>query len=159
MVWRNTAFQVFMGYLRAYGPVVRQLQVSWGYGGSVKSTSTLLLAFALGLTLSTTLFAVQAPVAPKKEQGSKRKAAPASSLSGCVDQQDGRYVLVDDRNLDPVADLEADGFPTEGFAKHMGQKVTVRGTSITGSARPLFKVRSIEILSETCAPAQKSEKK
>jgi hypothetical protein len=28
-----------------------------------------------------------------------------------------------------MADLEADGFPTEGFAKHMGHKVTVRGTS------------------------------
>ena len=55
--------------------------------------------------------------------------------------------------------LEADGFPKEGFAKHMGQKVTVRGTSNSGSARPLFKVRSIETVSETCAPTQGSEKK
>jgi len=126
----------------------------------VKSTSTLLAVITLGLALSTTSFAIQAAAGPKGEQGkSKRKAAPASSLSGCVDEQNGRYTLVDDRNLEPVADLEADGFPTEGFAKHMGQKVTVRGTSITGSARPLFKVRSIEILSETCAPTQKPEKK
>jgi hypothetical protein len=140
--------------------MVRQLQVSWGHGGFVKSISTLLAVITLGLALSTTSFAIQAADGRKGEQGnSKRKAAPASSLSGCVDQQNGRYTLVDDRNLELVADLEADGFPTEGFAKHMGQKVTVRGTSITGSARPLFKVRSIEILSETCAPTQKSEKK
>jgi hypothetical protein len=140
-------------------PLVRQLQVSWGHGGSVKSILTLLVSFGLGLVLSTALFAVQAPGGAKDEQGSKRKAVPASSLSGCIDEQNGRYVLVDERNLEPVADLEADGFPTEGFAKHMGQKVTVRGTSSSGSARSLFKVRSIETVSDTCAPTQKSEKK
>ena len=63
-------------------------------------------------------------------------------------------MLVDDRELKPIADLMADGFPTEGFAKHMGHKVTVRGESTPGEARPLFKVRSIETVSETCAPQQ-----
>ena len=67
--------------------------------------------------------------------------------------------LVDDRNLSPAADLEADGFPTEGFAKHVGHKVTVRGTSSSGSTRPVFKVRSIDTLSETCAPTPQSDKK
>jgi hypothetical protein len=76
-----------------------------------------------------------------------------------VDQQEGHYILVDDRNLNPVADLEADGFPTEGFAKHVGHKVTVRGTSSSGGTRPVFKVRSIETLSESCTPAPQSDKK
>jgi hypothetical protein len=158
VVWQNTTFQVFAGYLGrvSFGTSTAS---ELGHGGFVKSISTLLLAFTLGLALSTALLAVQAPAGPKDEQGSKKKAAPASSLSGCVDQQDGRYVLVDDRDLNPVADLEADGFPTEGFAKHMGQKVTVRGTSSSGSTRPLFKVRSIETVSETCAPTQKPQKK
>src|ERR1019366_135581 len=88
----------------------------------------------------------------EKAPAGKKQAAPGASLSGCIDQQEGHYVLVDDRNLSPVADLEADGFPTEGFAKHMGHKVTVRGTSNSGSTRPVFKVRSIETISETCAP-------
>lgn len=73
-------------------------------------------------------------------------------MTGCIDEDNGRYILVDEKELKPIADLVADGFPTEGFAKHMGHKVTVRGTSSPGSARPLFKVRSIETVSETCAP-------
>jgi hypothetical protein len=84
---------------------------------------------------------------PKTDQKAK-----AASLTGCIDERDGRYVLVDDRNLNPVANLEADGFPTEGFAKHMGHKVTVRGTSIPGGTLPNFKVRSIETVSDTCVP-------
>jgi hypothetical protein len=93
-----------------------------------------------------------------QEQAGKKKSVSGSSLTGCVDQQDGHYLLVDDRNLSPVADLQAEGFPTEGFAKHMGHKVTVRGISSSGSTRPVFKVRSIETVSETCAPTPQSDK-
>ena len=105
-----------------------------------------------------TLAASQASNSAKKAQPGKKQAASGSALSGCVDQKEGRYILVDDRNLSPVADLEADGFPTEGFAKHVGHKVTVRGTSSSGSTRPVFKVRSIETVSETCAPTPQSGK-
>lgn len=73
-------------------------------------------------------------------------------MKGCVDEQDGQYVLLDDQTRAPIANLEADGFPTEGFAKHVGEKVTVRGTSSPGGARPVFRVRSIEVVSQTCAP-------
>ena len=104
------------------------------------------------------LSAAQAPGSPKKAQTGKKQAASGSSLSGCVDEREGHYILVDDRNLNPVADLEADGFPAEGFAKHVGHKVTVRGTSSSGSTRPVFKVRSIETVSETCAPKPQSDK-
>jgi hypothetical protein len=86
---------------------------------------------------------------PKKEQKAK-----TDSMTGCIDQQEGRYVLVNDRTLTAVALLEADGFPTEGFAKHMGHKVTVRGVSNTAGALPIFKVRGIETVSDTCAPQQ-----
>ena len=81
----------------------------------------------------------------KQEKGS-------TAWSGCVDEQSGQYVLLDDRSMKPVADLSADGFPTEGFAKYLGHKVTVRGRSTPGSNRPLIKVRSIETVSEICAP-------
>ena len=75
-------------------------------------------------------------------------------MTGCIDEDNGSYLLVDDRDLKPIADLEADGFPPEEFARYMGHKVTVRATSKPGAARPLFKVRSIETVSETCAPQQ-----
>jgi hypothetical protein len=87
----------------------------------------------------------------EKQQKSEAKAGE-SSLTGCVDEQDGHYVLVDDRTLTPIADLAASGFPTEGFAKHLGHKVTVRGTPNSGAERPLFKVRSIQPVSESCVP-------
>jgi hypothetical protein len=82
------------------------------------------------------------------------KAKADASMTGCVDQQDGKYVLVDDRNLAPVADLEAEGFPTEGFAKHVGNKVTVRGTVNSNGPRPLVKVRSIQRVSDGCKGQQ-----
>jgi hypothetical protein len=90
----------------------------------------------------------------------QKKKPEGASLTGCVDQQDGQFVLVDDHDLKVVANLDAEGFPTEGFAKHVGSKVTVRGISTTGGTRPVFKVRSIETVSETCAPqATQREKK
>jgi hypothetical protein len=102
--------------------------------------------------------AAQAPPSEKKAPAGK-KTSSGASLTGCVDEKDGHYILVDDRGLNPMADLEADGFPTEGFAKHMGHKVTVRGTSSSGSTRPRFKVRSVETVSETCAPTTQTDKK
>lgn len=103
--------------------------------------------------------AAQEPGSKKVAQTGKKKVPSGASLSGCLDQQEGHYILANDRTLAPLADLEADGFPTEGFAKHVGHKVTVRGTSTSGSARPLFKVRTIETLSETCAPTPQSDRK
>jgi hypothetical protein len=118
-----------------------------------------LLTGCVGLAQAAAFSAPQAPDSGKKAQTGKKPAGSTSSLSGCVDEKEGHYIMVDDRNLNPVVDLEADGFPTEGFAKHVGHKVTVRGTSSSGSTRPVFKVRSIETVSETCAPTPQSDKK
>jgi hypothetical protein len=91
------------------------------------------------------------------QQQSKDKAPPpaksaAASLTGCVDEQEGNYVLLSDQTMNPIANLVADGFAKEDFAKHVGHKVTVRGTSSSQGALPLFKVRTIERVSDTCAP-------
>lgn len=86
----------------------------------------------------------------KKEQPKAKNAS--ASLTGCVDEDEGQYILIDVRSRAPIANLEAEGFPTESFAKHLGHKVTVRGTSNPGAGRPLFRVRSIESVSESCEP-------
>jgi hypothetical protein len=105
--------------------------------------------------LSAALVAGQTSRPINAPTNTQSKAAPkTASMSGCIDEDNGRYILVDDRELKPIADLVADGFPTEGFARHMGHKVIVRGISSPGDSRPLFKVRSIETISETCAPQQ-----
>ncbi len=111
-----------------------------------------LLAAAPPIVISAPIEAGQQDTAPKQE---KAPAKPSdASLTGCVDEQNGHYILTDDKEMTPIANLEADGFAQEGFAKHLGHKVTVRGTSSPGDPRPTFKVRSITTVSETCAPQQ-----
>jgi hypothetical protein len=111
------------------------------------------------IVMTATAFALtgvggSATASPQKKEAPATRAEKkeVSSLTGCIDQQDERFVLVDERNMKPIANLEADGFPTEGFAKHVGHKVTVRGTSKADGEQRLFKVRGIEAISETCAP-------
>jgi len=84
----------------------------------------------------------------------KEKAEPkgqTASLTGCVDEQEGKWVLVNDQTMAIIANLAADGFPTEGFAKYLGHKVTVQGTASADGPGSTFKVRSIKTIRETCA--------
>jgi len=115
---------------------------------------TVSIVFLPVLALATLTTGHSAPWAgqTKEKPGAVEQKAKTDSLTGCIDEQEGRYVLVDFRTMNAVATLEADGFPTEGFAKHMGHKVTVRGISSPDGALPHFKVRSIETVSDTCAP-------
>ena len=110
-----------------------------------------------GLALSAMIGKPTVAVAQESRQPSKQKQSDGktqqAALIGCVDQQDGQYVLIKQLDRSMIAQLEAEGFPTEDFAKHLGHKVTVRGTSSsTGGERPIFKVRSVEALSDTCGP-------
>ena len=109
------------------------------------------------LTLALTFLLPAAPADPPKSQGKDKSKAKrpesASTLTGCMDERDGRYTLVNDRTLTLIADLEPDGFEREGFAKHLGHKVTVHGQKTASGDHPVFKVRSITTVSETCAPA------
>ena len=115
-------------------------------------TSMALLALTLLCNLPGTTVDSEATQADRKSQPKKEpaKKSGAVSMTGCIDEQEGQYVLLDDRTRETIVSLEAEGFETEGFAKHVGHKVTVRGTSSPDSARPTFKVRSIETVSDTC---------
>jgi uncharacterized protein with LGFP repeats len=121
------------------------------------------IVFSILLALITTPFAARGAVGDveqeKKQTPAKKKSEQGSAVTGCVDQQDGQYVLVDDRKREAFANLVAEGFPTEGFAKHLGHKVTVRGTVSPGGARTEVKVRSIETVSETCGPQEAGKNK
>jgi hypothetical protein len=84
----------------------------------------------------------------------KEKAEPkgqAASLTGCVDEQEGKWVLVNDQTMAIIANLAADGFPTEEFAKYLGHKVTVQGTGSADGPGSTFKVRGIKTIRDTCA--------
>jgi len=71
-------------------------------------------------------------------------------MIGCVDERPGAYVLIDEHSLQEVAQLEPDGFPKEGLAKYLGQRVRVRGRLTEGH---IWKVRSVEKIADVCAPA------
>ena len=118
--------------------------------------SCLLALFALLLFGSisgvTAAGSEQAPPKSKQEQKKQPEKTSAASLTGCIDEQNGHYIMIDEGTRNPVADLAAEGFETEGFAKHVGHKVTVRGISSPGESRPLFRVRSIETISDSCEP-------
>ena len=74
---------------------------------------------------------------PQQQPPEARPMERGFSFMGFFDQEEVRDVVMDDRTPTPIAHLVADGFPAEGFAKHLGHKVTVRGTSSTGGNAPL----------------------
>ena len=125
-------------------------------GGAKMRLSILFLIMFAGLV-------VAAPSDEKgNPEGSQKNSAPKSksnrqaqqSLTGCVDEQDGNYVLLDDRMLNKLTDLEAVPASNEAFfAKHLGHKVTVKGSK-SSDQDGKFKVTSIEDLAAVCAPAQ-----
>ena len=96
-----------------------------------------------------------------RSDGSQKKATPKAkkdgrqeALTGCVDEQEGKYVLLDDRMMQKLADLEtAIASGEDVFAKHLGHKVIVKGNKTSGQ-ESVFRVTSIEEVAAVCAPPQ-----
>ena len=100
-------------------------------------------------------FAEQQKQAQQKKQPAKPDSTAAASMVGCIDQgADGGFLLIDPRNREKLADLAAEGFPMEGFAKYLGKKVTVHGTSSGSGTSTSFRVRKVEVASDVCEPEQ-----
>jgi len=107
----------------------------------------------LGLLMLTVCVAAAAP------QSAKTPPAAKASLTGCVDERDGQYVLTNDTDLQPIARLQpAAGSPQDNFARHMGHKVTVRGALSKEGPLPIMTVESVKGVSDTCAPAAETQK-
>jgi hypothetical protein len=111
-----------------------------------KAASTVVLILTM-VWVSSCAFA-----APQENRPKQQPVPKQTVMTGCIDEQEGRYVLIHDQTRDLIANLAAEGFPTENFAKHLGHKVTVRGMAGSEGSHPVFKVRSIEMVSETCGP-------
>jgi hypothetical protein len=103
------------------------------------------------------LFCLVAQAASKPSQGAPtpNQSAPKApeSLTGCVDQRDGQYVLLDDQML-KIANLQTAGSDQEVFAKHLGRMVQVKGTKSSGQ-KATFRVTSIEQVPGNCGQAKK----
>jgi hypothetical protein len=90
-------------------------------------------------------------VCVQAQTGEARKSTK-DSLTGCVDERDGQYVLTNDTNLQTVARLQPEaGSADDNFARHMGHKVTVRGKLSREDTPPVMTVKSVAPVSDTCA--------
>lgn len=89
-----------------------------------------------------------------EKQGSARQEL--SAVTGCLDERPGpSYLLREEGTLKTVADLQAEAFPIEGFAKYLGQKVTVKGRWSGAGEKLVLQVRTIERIADECTgPAQ-----
>jgi len=88
------------------------------------------------------------------QQNHGRGPAGRTSLTGCVDERDGQYILSNDRNLQPVARLRpAAGSPEDNFARHVGDKVTMPGRLSRQDPVPVMVVESLATVTQACAPA------
>jgi len=92
--------------------------------------------------------------------GQSRKTNASTSLTGCVDERDGQYVLTNATDLQPVARLRpAAGSPEDNFARHVGEKVTVRGRLADDQPLPVLTVVNLTTVSQTCAPDTEAQPK
>jgi hypothetical protein len=105
-----------------------------------------LLGVLIGLT-------PQAGSKPSQGATTNQSAAETrQSLTGCMDEQNGQYVLLDNQ-MQKIVGLQSAGSDREVFAKYVGRKVQVSGTRSSGQ-QSVFKVTSIEQVSSTCGKAK-----
>ena len=98
--------------------------------------------------------AAQAASKPGQDAPTPGQSAPkaSQSLTGCVDEQDGQYILLDNQML-KIANLQSEGSDQEVFAKHLGRMVKVKGTKSAGQ-EGTFTVTSIEPIPGNCGQAK-----
>jgi hypothetical protein len=93
--------------------------------------------------------------------GQPSRSAPAStfvpvaqrSLTGCIDEQFGQYVLLDGQ-MQKIVNLQSAGPKKEVFAKYVGHKVEVRGTRSSGLKTAAFIVAGIVQIADMCGQAK-----
>jgi hypothetical protein len=100
-----------------------------------------LAAILLTLTVSA------APDKDPKKSDSRNAKDIATERSGCLDQSGERYVLKSERDMTVLTKLKAKGFSDDNFARYVGQKVTVHGSS----QGDIFEVVKVTKLAETCS--------
>jgi len=99
-------------------------------------------------------FGAQAAEKPKEDAPPVNKSANRVKqfLTGCVDEQDGQYVLLDEQ-LGRITKLKSEGSDNDTFARYVGTRVQITGTR-PSTQNGLFKVVSIKQVADSCASAK-----
>src|SRR4051794_21891173 len=91
-------------------------------------------------------------VASGQEKPKGATKAAVSTMTGCIDQRGEQYVLTGDKELNAVAVLHGEGFSDDNFARYVGHKVSVEGTSSRETEILTVRVRKITDIADTCSP-------
>jgi hypothetical protein len=100
------------------------------------------------------LIAISAGLFAQTAKKDKAPSQPAAvTMSGCIGEaSDGNFILTDNKELNKIITLHGEGFPDEGFAKHLGQQVKVTGRIAKEGDEQVLRVKKIETVSQTCHP-------
>lgn len=91
--------------------------------------------------------------AQSANKGKARSQPPETTMSGCIDQaSNGTFVLARPEDMEKIVTLHGDSFPDEGFAKDLGHLVKVTGRAGKEGDEPVFRVKKVETVSQTCSP-------
>src|SRR5262249_60008015 len=96
-----------------------------------------------------------APGSRRGRKGKKAAKPQNQTLTGCVDEKSGDYVLTSDDALKHIAALESVGFDKTNFARFVGHKVSITGQLIASGDPPTLRVTSVDNIkniSDICAP-------
>lgn len=107
------------------------------------------------VVLLAVLICLAAQAAGKPNQGAttdKSDSRAQQSLTGCMDEQAGQYVLLDNQ-MRKIVRLQPAGSDREVFAKHLGRMVQVKGTQST-TQKGTFIVAGIEQVPGNCGRAK-----
>ena len=103
----------------------------------------------LQIVLMGLLFCLSAPAQGQKstEQSANRVKRPAitatQSVTGCVDQEKGRYVIRDEKTSQ-LLNLQAPGPDADSyFARFLGHKTQVTGTADSAGAIQVAKISQV----------------
>lgn len=83
------------------------------------------------------------------------KGGDRVTMTGCIDQRGERYILTEDERLNKRAVLRGRAFSDDNFARYVGHRVTVQGSSSPEGEERIISVDRLDDVAETCAPASK----
>jgi hypothetical protein len=95
-----------------------------------------------------------APAQPADKKAKKSPAPSITSITGCVDQRNGGYVLTEDTDMKPIMKLHWEGDQDSMFARHVGHRVTVEGAVSSSETGLVLNVKKVTEVSDSCMPAK-----
>lgn len=99
-----------------------------------------------------------------RSEGRARSGSGMTTITGIIDEADGRWVIASAENVQPIATLRATGFKDTNFGRYVGLKVRLRGKMVEEAGNRIFVVsrlsdiKKIGLTSDSKQPESRSLK-